>query len=110
PLDYSQPKGRTIGLAVARSSSADAGGRIGSLLTNPGGPGASGLDLASYVSAQLPKTITRRFDIVSWDPRGSGRSSPVDCGSNLDARFATDSSPDTPAELAALEQSARQLV
>jgi pimeloyl-ACP methyl ester carboxylesterase len=110
PLDYAKPKGRTIGIAVARSSSADAGRRIGSLLVNPGGPGASGIDLASYVSAQLPRGITSRFDVVSWDPRGSGRSSPVSCGSDLDARFAPDSAPDSPAELATLEQAAKTFV
>jgi pimeloyl-ACP methyl ester carboxylesterase len=110
PLDYTRPAGRKLQIAVARSSTADGAGRIGSLLTNPGGPGASGIDLAPYVSSQLPKAITRRFDVVSWDPRGAGRSDPVDCGSDLDARFATDTSPDTPAELAALEQSAEHLV
>ena len=77
---------------------------------NPGGPGASGLDLVDYVSSQVPKAITDRFDIVAWDPRGSGKSNPVDCGTDLDARFAPDSSPDDAAELAALEQAAKNLV
>jgi pimeloyl-ACP methyl ester carboxylesterase len=110
PLDYAAPKGPAIELAVARASTAADGEKIGSLLVNPGGPGGSGLDLASYVSAQLPESITRRLDVVAWDPRGAGRSNPVDCGSNLDARFAVDSSPDTPTELAALEQSAKEFV
>jgi pimeloyl-ACP methyl ester carboxylesterase len=110
PLDYATPKGRHIDLAVARSSTAASGRRIGSLLVNPGGPGASGLDLASYVSAQLPKAITDRFDVVAWDPRGAGKSNPVDCGRYLDARFAPDSSPDDAAELAALERAAKDLV
>jgi pimeloyl-ACP methyl ester carboxylesterase len=110
PLDYAAPHGRTIGLAVARSRTAKAGERIGSLLVNPGGPGASGLDLVDYVAAQLPSAITDRFDVVAWDPRGSGASDPVDCGPNLDARFAVDTSPDDPAELTALEQAARTFV
>jgi len=110
PLDYAKPKGRHIDLAVVRSSTAAAGRRIGSLLVNPGGPGAPGIDLAGYVSAQLPKAITDRFDVVAWDPRGTGTSSPVDCGANLDPVFAPDSSPDDPAELAALEQAAKDMV
>src|SRR4051812_31658488 len=110
PLDFAKPNGRHIQLAVARQSSAAPGRRIGSLLVNPGGPGASGVDLVDYVASQLPKAITDRFDVVGWDPRGSGRSNPVDCGPDLDARFATDSSPDDAAELTALEQSAKDLV
>jgi pimeloyl-ACP methyl ester carboxylesterase len=110
PLDYARPRARHLDLAVARASTAAPGRRIGSLLVNPGGPGAPGLDLVDYVATQVPKAITDRFDIVAWDPRGAGKSSPVDCGSDLDARFAPDSSPDDPAELAALEQSAKDLV
>jgi pimeloyl-ACP methyl ester carboxylesterase len=110
PLDYADPAGPRIDLAVARASTADPDHRIGSLLLNPGGPGAPGLDLVQYAAGQLPESITDRFDIVSWDPRGVGRSTAVDCGSDLDARFAVDSAPDDPAELAALEQAAANLV
>lgn len=109
PLDYSKPAGRTIGLRVARAQRASSD-RLGALVANPGGPGASGLDILDYLSAQLPSEITDRFDLVAWDPRGAGASEPVDCGTDLDARFAVDSSPDDPNELAALEAAAKRFV
>ncbi|MGZ4678508.1 MAG: alpha/beta hydrolase [Acidimicrobiia bacterium] len=110
PLDAARPAGRTIGLALARASRADPERRIGSLLVNPGGPGGSGVDIVEYVAAQLPSAVTDRFDIVSWDTRGSGRSAPVHCGNDLDARFGVDSSPDDAAELSALEAAAKHVV
>ena len=109
-LDRAAPKGARIDLAVARASRAKSGERIGSLLVNPGGPGASGLDIVGYIASSLPKAITDRFDVVAWDPRGSGKSAPVSCGNELDGRFAVDTSPDDPAELAGLEAAARQFV
>lgn len=110
PLDRSRPGGRTIDLAVARSAASDPSKRIGSLLVNPGGPGAAGIDILEYVAAQLPSAITDRFDIVAWDPRGTGKSAPVDCGKDLDARFAVDTAPDSPQELADLEAAAQHVV
>ena len=110
PLDPAKPDGEKIGLAVARASQAKAGQKIGSLLVNPGGPGASGLDIVTYVSSQLPSAITDRFDVVAWDPRGSGRSAPVSCGTQLDYLFDVDTSPNDAAELVALEAAAKQFV
>ncbi|MEP6623276.1 MAG: alpha/beta hydrolase [Acidimicrobiia bacterium] len=110
PEDYRKPDGTTIDLAVARSSKARDGQRIGSLVVNPGGPGASGVDIASYVSSSLPRSVTDRFDVVGWDPRGTGASRPVDCGDHLDYLFDVDTAPDAPGELAALEGSARRFV
>ena len=77
---------------------------------NPGGPGAAGRDLAQYVASVLPRSITDRFDIVGWDPRGSGASSPVRCGRDLDYLFDGDTAPDTAAELTRLEANARRFV
>ena len=68
--------------------------RIGSLLINPGGPGAPGTDFVKPVAAELPASITDRFDIVGWDPRGTGASAPVDCGKKLDYLFDVDTAPD----------------
>ena len=110
PLDRSAPKGARIDLAVARASRAKSDERIGSLLVNPGGPGASGLDIAGYIASNLPKSITDRFDVVAWDPRGSGKSAPVNCGNELDGRFVVDTAPDNPGELAALEAAAKRFV
>ncbi len=110
PLDYAQARGRQLELAVARGHRADSGRRIGSLIVNPGGPGAAGRDLAQYVASVLPRAITDRFDIVGWDPRGSGASSPVRCGRDLDYLFDGDTAPDTAAELTDLEANARRFV
>ena len=102
PVDWAAPGGPTIDLALGRIAAT--GDRVGSLVTNPGGPGGSGLE---YL-AGLPLTAEtgRRFDTVSWDPRGVGRSRVVDCDAGVDEFQSLDSGPDDPAEQAALEQAA----
>ncbi|MEW9547719.1 alpha/beta hydrolase [Nonomuraea sp. NPDC050783] len=79
PLDYHHPGGRSIKVAINRikartSRSAD---RLGALLVNPGGPGASGRALTQYVAAGLPADVSARYDIVGFDPRGVGASEPA---------------------------------
>ncbi|MEV6342232.1 alpha/beta hydrolase [Actinoplanes sp. NPDC051851] len=101
PRDWSSPKaGETYDVAMIRIRSATQKNRIGSLLLNPGGPGGSGIDLAVYLSfgealGGLPTEITDRFDIIGFDPRGVGRSSPVKCISTADqdASFGADPDP-----------------
>ncbi len=79
PLDYAHPSGPTIEIAVARQPAEDPSERIGSLVINPGGPGGSGIDdLGNELSVLTPELLDR-FDIVSFDPRGVQRSSPVLC-------------------------------
>ncbi|HKN49807.1 MAG TPA: alpha/beta hydrolase, partial [Actinomycetota bacterium] len=75
--------------------------RIGSLFVNPGGPGASAVDFARQIGGVLPAPILRRFDIVAFDPRGMGGSSPLACenGPGLDAYLSLDPDPTTPAEI-----------
>ena len=80
PLDYSQPAGARIGLAVARRPALDPARRIGSLVINPGGPGDSGVDDLPTELRVLGPAVQDRFDIVSYDPRGVARSDPVRCG------------------------------
>jgi pimeloyl-ACP methyl ester carboxylesterase len=76
PIDYQRPGGEQAQLAVIRIPAT--GQRIGSLLVNPGGPGASAVDLAAGMAAALRDTeITRRFDLVGFDPRGVGHSTPA---------------------------------
>jgi len=77
PLDYSKPEGETITLAMNKR----AGKNVqGSLLVNPGGPGGSGLDLVrNGVPSPFSLELQRNFDIVGFDPRGVGSSSPVIC-------------------------------
>lgn len=96
PLDYDDPTGETIELRVGRSEAGDPDERIGSLLSNPGGPGSSGVDFLSY--APFSDALTDRFDIVSWDPRGTGESSPIDClgDEELDEYLAYSPDPATP--------------
>jgi pimeloyl-ACP methyl ester carboxylesterase len=108
PLDSTQPSGRKIELALAREPAKKPDERIGSLLINPGGPGAPGTDFVKPVAAELPATITDRFDIVGWDPRGTGGSAPVDCGKKLDYLFNVDTAPDDATEQAALESVAKR--
>jgi len=79
PLDYAQPQLGTIEIALAMHPASDPAQRIGSLVINPGGPGGSGInDLPSELSVLTPELLAR-FDIVSFDPRGVERSSPVHC-------------------------------
>jgi pimeloyl-ACP methyl ester carboxylesterase len=100
PLDYDDPDGRTIEIALLKRY-AD-GERVGSLVVNPGGPGAPGTSYASNAATFFRPQLTRRFDVVGFDPRGTGDSAPVDCLSDdeLDAYLAGDPDPDTPAEVA----------
>jgi pimeloyl-ACP methyl ester carboxylesterase len=100
PLDYDQPAGQTIELALVRLPAGDPERRIGSLLVNPGGPGASGQDYARAARSAFTDEVRAAYDIVGFDPRGVGESTPVDCVSDtaLDAFIAADGSPDDAAE------------
>jgi pimeloyl-ACP methyl ester carboxylesterase len=99
PLDYADPGGKTIEISVNRRP-ASGSKRIGSLLVNPGGPGASGLDYARAGSGIVSKSLLERFDLVGFDPRGVGESTPVKCLSDAetDTFLAADGSPDTRTE------------
>lgn len=81
PLDYRRPaEGPEVAVVVTRLPAADPVRRIGSLVLNPGGPGASGVELAWGAASTFPAELVDRFDIVGFDPRGVGRSTAVDCG------------------------------
>jgi pimeloyl-ACP methyl ester carboxylesterase len=78
PLDYARPRGRAISLALVRLPAGDPVHRIGSLLVNPGGPGDSGVTTVLQ-GGPFPPELHARFDLVGFDPRGIGRSTPVRC-------------------------------
>ncbi len=84
PLDYDAPDGRLIDIAVARVPTVNDDERIGSVVLNPGGPGASGIDFLQTVAVVMPEEISQRFDLVSFDPRGVGASTAVECDSAFD--------------------------
>lgn len=79
PISYDEPKGATLPLFLVRVVMAGQTGRIGSLVVNPGGPGASGADAAIGLALTLPTDVMNKFDIVGFDPRGVGLSTPVRC-------------------------------
>ena len=106
PFDYARPGWRRFSLPVARLPAADPARRIGVLVINPGGPGASGVQYAlSARTGEFTPDILARFDIVGFDPRGVGASEPaLRCmsGPQLDRFFATNDAPATAAQLAAV--------
>jgi len=79
PLDYDEPDGPTVGVAVVRVKARKPASRIGTLFVNPGGPGGSGTEMAAMASLFLGDALLDRFDVVGFDPRGVGASDKVAC-------------------------------
>ncbi|RJO68276.1 alpha/beta fold hydrolase [Nocardia panacis] len=79
PLNYAEPQGRTITVAISRARAADSARRHGVLISNPGGPGASGLDTALLEDEIQSGGLRERYDLIGMDPRGIGRSTPMHC-------------------------------
>ena len=102
PLDYAEPDGETIGIALLKVPARDADRRVGSLVVNPGGPGAPGTEYAASAALVFRDPLLDAFDVVGFDPRGTGSSAPVDCLSDaeLDDYVSDDPDPDTAAERA----------
>nr|WP_239579520.1 alpha/beta hydrolase [Microlunatus panaciterrae] len=95
PLDYAHLDGPAITLALSRRASTS-GHRLGSLFINPGGPGGSGVEYTGYFKHKGLED----YDIVGWDPRGVGQSTPVECltGKDLENYTEVDNSPDNASE------------
>jgi pimeloyl-ACP methyl ester carboxylesterase len=110
PLDYAKPQGQTIALAVLRVPATHRSERVGQLVVNPGGPGASGVDYAALGESAFGRRLTRYFDIVGFDPRGVGESDPLKCAGTkqTDEFLSADSDPDTPAEVDTFERLNRE--
>ena len=83
PIDWDDPDGEAIDLALARIPANDPDARIGSLVINPGGPGGSGVGFALFAPEIFSPDILARFDVVGFDPRGVGDSHPVQCSLEL---------------------------
>lgn len=81
PLDWAEPDAGSIELALRRAPATGGdGGRIGSLLINPGGPGSSGVEFLEYAQTAFSERLLAAYDLVGFDPRGVGQSSAVSCG------------------------------
>ncbi|GAA3075066.1 alpha/beta hydrolase [Streptosporangium carneum] len=81
PIDWARPDGATFGLAVARHRATEPARRIGVLVVNPGGPGAGFVQ--AEAKTYFSEEILARFDIVGFDPRGSGGSAAVRCSADI---------------------------
>lgn len=77
PLDHREPGGEQIDLAVIRRRAADPARRIGSLVFVSGGPAFPGVTLLPAHYPFLPAEVRERFDVIGFDPRGAGESTPV---------------------------------
>ncbi len=98
PIDRAKPATGTVRLALVRRRAKSPSQRIGAVLVNPGGPGASGVQFVESGSF-FSQAVQDRFDIIGFDPRGVGGSGGITCGGTQNAVFReVDWAPDTPAE------------
>ena len=99
PIDYANPSSGTMDIAVTRLVGSDSNGNA--LVLNPGGPGGSGIDYAQAAPYVMSETLIDNFDVVGFDPRGVGQSSPIDCLSDeeTDTYISVDGSPDDQQEI-----------
>ena len=103
PFDYADPEQGSFVLFVKKHNAANPADRIGSMMVNPGGPGFGGSSLADDAQYYFSQDLIDHFDIIAWDPRGTGESTPaVDCVDTFDEYFGLDSPPETPEEKQAL--------
>jgi pimeloyl-ACP methyl ester carboxylesterase len=107
PLDWDQPTGETISLSVIRFPARSPDERIGVLMTNPGGPGGSAVDFVRIWESIVAADIRDRFDIVAFDPRGVGESTPILCNDRLQELVGVDPDPDAEAEWREAERVAK---
>ena len=99
PIDYANPADGAMQISVIRKLAT--GTALGSLILNPGGPGGSGIEYTTYAEYVVSDTLRENFDIVGFDPRGVGFSTPVECLDNeqTEEYIALDGSPDDQTEI-----------
>jgi len=103
PFDYTDPEQGSFVLYVKKHNASNPASRIGSMMVNPGGPRFGGSSLADDAQYYFSQDLIDNFDIIAWDPRGTGESTPaVDCVDTYDEYFGLDSPPETPDEEQAL--------
>lgn len=103
PYDYDDPEVGSFSLNIVMRPATKQKERIGSMLVNPGGPGFGGSEIAQNAAYYLSESLLDYFDIVGWDPRGTGDTTPaVDCVDNFDLYMKADGSPDDEVEKKAL--------
>ncbi len=108
PYDYNKPSVGNFSLKLVKRLAKVPSKRVGSMLVNPGGPGFGGSSLPENADSYFGSDLIDVFDIIGWDPRGTGESTPkIDCVDNYDPYFSLDPSPDTPDEKQALIDSAK---
>ena len=106
PRDWAHPSAGTIVLSLRRVQATDSGGRIGSLLINPGGPGESAVQEFSDLVDTVSADVRKKFDVVAFDPRGVGDSTPVNCVNDATIHELTSEDPvptDPPASSAVIQ-------
>ena len=81
PLDYDHPDGQTITIALKKLPASDGNAEHGSLFLNPGGPGGSGVE-AMTSAPRVSEELRAAYDIIGFDPRGVGQSTPITCWTN----------------------------
>ena len=108
PYDYDKPSVGQFTLKLKMHKAGTPSKRIGFMLVNPGGPGFGGTFLTENAEAYFGGDLVQAFDIIGWDPRGTGESTPfVDCIDEYDKYFAVDPTPKNKAEKTALVDATR---
>ena len=85
PLDYSQPDGQTIEIAMKKHL-ATGSVRQGTLFMNPGGPGGSGVDNVGAMATTTFAGVQKAYDIIGFDPRGVGSSTAITCSTDAETK------------------------
>jgi len=104
PLDYSQPGEGQLTLSIMRLPARNQASRLGTLFVNPGGPGGSAVDFLRQWAVLVPSEIRERFDLLAFDPRGVGHSSPLRCGVDVAKFLGLDPAPQSDEEWRRVEE------